>query len=102
MDKAWAKTVETAVTDHALWLDRQMHAGDAIMHTVGQRLKRQFDVTTQPTLTATAQTADTTGAQLRAHVQAQDATVTARFDKAEAALQGTLAAFDETLRAHTQ
>ena len=74
------------------------------MHQVDQRLKRQFDATTQPppTTTATAQAADTTDAQLRAHVQAQDATVTARLDKAEAALQATLAALDGTLRAHTQ
>ena len=72
LDKAWVKTVETAITDHALWLDRHSHAGDSIMHQVEQRLKRQFDATTQPppTTTATAQAADTTDAQLRAHVQA--------------------------------
>ena len=71
------------------------------MHMVEQRLKRQFDATTQPTPTATAQTADTTDAQLRAHVQAQDASVTARLDKAEAALQATLATLDGSLRKHT-
>ena len=103
MDKAWVKTVETAITDHALWLDRHSHAGDSIMLQVEQRLKRQFDATTHPpTTTTTAQAAVTTDAQLPAHVQAQDATVTARLDKAEAALQATLATLDGTLRAHTQ
>ena len=104
LDKAWVKTVEMTITDHALWLDRHSHAGDSSMHQVEQRLKRQFDATTQPTptTTATAQAADTTDAQLRAHVQPQDETVTARLDKAEAALQATLATLDGTLRAHTR
>ena len=100
-DKTWVKTVETAITDHALWLDRHSQAGDSIMHQVEQRLKRQFDAVTTTTK-AQAQPADTTDVQLRDHVQAQDAAVTARLDKAEAALQATLAALDGTLRAHTQ
>ena len=70
------------------------------MHQVEQRLKRQFNATV--TTTAKAQSAHTTDDQLRAHVQAQDAAVTARFDKAKAALQATLSALDGTLRAHTQ
>jgi hypothetical protein len=98
-NKTWVKTVETAITDLALWLDRHSQAGDSIMHQVEQRPKRQFDAVTT---TATAQPADTTDAQLRNHVQAQDAAVTARLDKAEAALQATPAALDGTLRAHTQ
>ena len=57
------------------------------MHQVEQRLKRQFDAVTT---TAKAQPAETTDAQLRNHVQAQDAATTARLDKAEAALQATL------------
>ena len=49
LDKAWAKTVEASITDHALWLDRHSQAGDAMMHQVEQRLKRQFDATTNTT-----------------------------------------------------
>ena len=100
LDKSWVKTVETAITDHAVWLERHSHAGDSIMHQVEQRLKHQFDATTataQP-----AQTADTTDAELRAHVRARDTTVTGRLDKPEAALQATLSALDVSLRAHTQ
>ena len=47
IDKTWVKTVETATTDHALWLDRHSQAGDSIMHQVEQRLKRQFASSTQ-------------------------------------------------------
>ena len=36
----WAKMVEGAISDHALWLDRHTSAGDAIMHQVEMRLKR--------------------------------------------------------------
>ena len=78
-DKTWVKTVELTITDHALWLDRHSQAGDAIMHQVEQRLKRQFDATVTTTAT-TAQTADTTDEKLRAHLQAQDTGVTARLD----------------------
>ena len=74
-----------------------------MMHQVEQRLERQFDVTTNTTTTAQlAQAADTADAALRAHVQAQDAAVTARLDKAEAALHAALSALDVGLRAHTQ
>ena len=66
------------------------------MHHVEQRLKRQFHTTAQ-----TAQ-GDTTGAALRAHVQAHDAAITARLDKAEAALHAALSALDVSLRAYTQ
>ena len=45
LDKAWAKMVEGTIADHALWLDRQTSVGDAIMHQVEMRLKRQFDAT---------------------------------------------------------
>ena len=65
LDKACAKTVEASITDHSLWLDRHSQAGDAIMHKVEQRLKRQFGATAQTTQD------DTTGAALRAHVQAR-------------------------------
>ena len=99
-DKVWVKTVEMTITDHALWLDRHSQAGDAIMHQVEMRLKRQSDATV--TTTTKAQPADTTDEKPRAHVQAQDAAVTARLDQAEAALQATLSALDGTLRAHTQ
>ena len=46
LDKAWAKTFEASITDHALWLDRHSQAGDAVMHQVKQRLKRRFGATT--------------------------------------------------------
>ena len=39
-DKVWVKTVELTITDHALWLDRHSRAGDAIMHQVEMRLRR--------------------------------------------------------------
>ena len=45
LDKAWAKMVEGAITDHVLWLDRHASADDAIMHQVEMRLERQFDAT---------------------------------------------------------
>ena len=99
LDKSWAKTVESSITDHALWLDRRSQAGDAIVHQVEQRLKRQFDATAA---TAQASQGDTTDAALRAHVQAHDAAVTARLDKAEAALHASLSALDVGLKAHTQ
>ncbi len=50
-DKTWVKTVELTITDHALWLDRHSRAGDAILHQVEQRLKRQFDATVMTTAT---------------------------------------------------
>ena len=54
LDKSWAKTVKASSTDDALWLDRHSQAGDAMMHQVEQRLKRQFDATTNTTTTAQA------------------------------------------------
>ena len=50
----------------------------------------------------TAQTADTADAALRAHVQATDVAMGARFDKAEAGLREALAALDVGLRKHPQ
>ena len=99
LDKAWAKMVEGAVADHVLWLDRHKSAGDAIMHQVKMRLKRQSNATPSA---ATAQTADATDAALRAHVQAQYFAVTARLDKAEATLHGAVSALDVGFREHTQ
>ena len=81
--KAWAKMVEGAITDHALWLDRHTSAGDGVMHQVEQR---QVDATP----TATAQKADLTDAALRANVQSQDLAVSTWLDKSETALYAAL------------
>ena len=95
--------LEASITDHALWLDRHSQAGDAMLHQVEQRLKRQFGATTDTTTTAqTAQAADTADAALREHVRAQDLAITLRLDKNEGALHAALSALDVGLREHTQ
>ena len=95
--------VEASIADHALGLDRHSQAGDAMLHQVEQRLKRQFDATTNTIATAqAAQAVDTTGAALRPHVYAQDTEMTSRIDKAESALHAALSALDVGPRVHTQ
>ena len=112
LDKQWAGRVESAITDHALWLDKHSRAGNAV-HTSLQALDRAVanGATGGTTTTTTgahgandpqASTADTADAQLRAHVQAQDVAMCARLDAAEQALRGSITSIDTDLPVHVQ
>ena len=70
-DKAWAKQVEDAITDHAMWIDKARHAYDGHTKEIAD-LRKALGAKTE------AQSAPSTPApdeQLRAHVQAGDLAV---------------------------
>ena len=112
LDKQWAARVESAITDHALWLDKHSRAGNAVHASVEALEKTLANGAKGGTPTTTtgahgagdpqAPPADSADAQLRAHVQAQDAAMCARLDTAEAALRELIGSLDTSLRAHVQ
>ena len=97
LDKQWSTRVESAITDHALWLDKHSRAGNSVAQSLADLAKTVANgaggAKDEPTNTTTGangasgddQKTDSTDAQLRAHVQAQDFAVTTRLDAAEAA-----------------
>ena len=100
LDKQWSTRVESAITDHAMWLDKHSRAGNTLAKALDDLTKAVADSSGQTT-TTTATTgadgtsggntqADTTDAQPRAHVQAQDAAMGARLDTAENALRALI------------
>jgi hypothetical protein len=109
LDKQWASRVESAITDHALWLDKHSRAGNSVApaladltETVANGAKGETPTNTTGASGAKSTKADFTDAQLRAHVQAQGVAVTARLDAAEAALHALVTSLDTSLRAHVQ
>ena len=89
-DRAWIRTVEEAIIDHANRID----VYSDLMATIDTR----FVEVTQAVGEKTAQ-ADT---ELREHVRAEDAATRARLEAAEATLQKALGALDTELRQHTK
>ena len=110
LDKQWSTRVESAITDHALWLDKHSRAGNAVAKALDDLTKAVADGAKDEQTTTTGADgasgggaqANTTDTQLRAHVQAQYAAMGARLDTAEAALRELIGSLDTSLRAHVQ
>ena len=112
LDKQWAVRVESAITDHALCLDKHSRAGNAVhasLETLEKTVANGAKGGTPTTTTGAhgagdpqAPSADSSDAQLRAHVQARDVAVCARLDAAEQALHGLITSLDTDLRVHVQ
>ena len=98
LDRQWATHVESAITDHALWLDKRSRAGNTVAANLASLTEHVAKGASgePPTNTTGASganndnAAESADAQLRAHVQAQDVAMCARLDAAEEALRGLI------------
>ena len=80
LDKQWSTRVESAITDHALWLHKHSRAGNSVAQSLADLAKTVASgaggAKDEPTNTTTGangasgndQQTDSTDAQLRAHV----------------------------------
>ena len=101
-DKTWAKAVEHAITDHAIWIDRSRDAFNGCQKQIeGVRaaLGAQAAATPAPNTPLGTTTADDA---LRAHVHATDTAMQARLQQVETTLRKALDSLDTELRQHTQ